>query len=82
MTYLAKHMRAARRKAKLTLRELASRSDLSPAYLSDVENARRTFSPDALRRVCAELRIDYGLAVKRVLADVAARYEERYGEDV
>ena len=41
---------AKRKAAGLSLRDLGKRLDLSAAYLSDLENGRRRWSPENVRR--------------------------------
>lgn len=81
MSKLATMLRRQRARKGHSLRELADLTGLSASYLSDAENDRRTFSPNALRAVCRVLGIDYQAAVKHLLKDIERRYVERYMED-
>lgn len=42
----------------MRLRELARRLDVTPSYVSDIENDRRVPSEDVLRRIAVELELD------------------------
>lgn len=42
----------------MRLRELARRLDVTPSYVSDIENDRRVPSEDVLRRIAIELELD------------------------
>ena len=62
----------ARAKLKLSLRDVAKKLDITPSYLSDIENDRRIPSEDVLRRLSKFLQLDYD--------DLMAR-AGRFGED-
>jgi transcriptional regulator with XRE-family HTH domain len=47
-----------RRGAQLSLRELARQTDVTPSYLSDIENGRRLPAADTSDRIAAALHID------------------------
>jgi transcriptional regulator with XRE-family HTH domain len=62
----------ARVKLKLSLRDVAKKLDLTPSYLSDIENNRRIPSEEVLGRLAKLLHLDYD--------DLMAR-AGRFGED-
>ena len=57
MNTLGQKIREIRQQRDLSLRELASRIDVSPAFMSDVELGRRNLSDKHLREVAAVLQI-------------------------
>jgi transcriptional regulator with XRE-family HTH domain len=69
---LGEVIRDARAKLKLSLRDVAKKLDITPSYLSDIENDRRIPSEDVLRRLSKFLQLDYD--------DLMAR-AGRFGED-
>jgi transcriptional regulator with XRE-family HTH domain len=56
---LGETIRTARTTRDMKLRELARRVELTPSYISDIENDRRTPSEEVLRRIAGELGIDF-----------------------
>lgn len=61
---LGEYIRDKRIEAGLKLREFARRLDVTPSYVSDIENDRRIPSEDVLQRVATTL----GLAVDELVA--------------
>lgn len=53
-------IRDARVNAGLTLRELARRLDMSPVYISDIENGNREIQGDKAQRLMTHLGIRSG----------------------
>ncbi len=62
----------ARAKLKLSLRDITKRLDITPSYLSDIENNRRVPSEEVLGKLAKLLQLDYD--------DLMAR-AGRFGED-
>ena len=62
----------ARVKLKLSLRDVTKKLDITPSYLSDIENNRRVPSEEVLGRLAKLLDLDYD--------DLMAR-AGRFGED-
>jgi transcriptional regulator with XRE-family HTH domain len=62
----------ARAKLKLSLRDVTKELDITPSYLSDIENNRRVPSEEVLRKLANFLKLDYD--------DLMAR-AGRFGED-
>lgn len=50
-------VREGRAALDLRLRELARRLEVTPSYVSDIENDRRTPSEDVLRKISVELNL-------------------------
>ena len=50
MVAVGESMRDLRQDAKVSLRTIAKRIDVSPAFLSDLELGRRNWTPDLVRR--------------------------------
>ena len=65
----------------MSLRELAAKSGISPVYLSNIENGRRT-APDKaiLERLAAALRLDK--EERQIFYDLAAESKGRVAEDL
>ena len=49
----------------ISLRALAKQLDITPSYLSDIENDRRVPSEEVLAKIAAELDLDYSNLVAR-----------------
>ena len=62
----------ARAKLNLSLRDVTKKLDITPSYLSDIENNRRVPSEEVLAKLANFLRLDYD--------DLMAR-AGRFGED-
>lgn len=62
-----------------SLRELAKRIDITPSYLSDIENDRRVPAEDVLRALSTELELDFDDLMARSgrLGSDAVRYMSR-----
>ncbi|MBI4095185.1 MAG: helix-turn-helix transcriptional regulator [Candidatus Liptonbacteria bacterium] len=55
MKTLGERIRELREKEDLSLRELARKAELSPAFISDIELGRRHPSPKVLKRLARDL---------------------------
>lgn len=66
-------------KGQMKLRELARLLEVTPSYVSDIENDRRVPSEDVLARIAAALDLDYTDLVARAgrLGADAERYMRR-----
>lgn len=73
---LGETIRAARQRQGITLRGLAKRLELSPAYLSDIEHDRRVPAEDVLRRLAGHLLLDSDDLLSR--AGRLGEFTERY----
>lgn len=73
---LGELIRHARTTLDITLRELARRLDVTPSYVSDIENDRRVPSEEVLIRIAAALDLDANDLVARSgrLASDAEKY--------
>jgi transcriptional regulator with XRE-family HTH domain len=69
---LGEFLRDARVAADLSLRDLAKQLDVSPSYLSDIENDRRVPAEDVLRALAEHLTLD---------ADTLLAMAGRFGEE-
>jgi len=69
-------VREGRNAKEIGLRELARRLDVTPSYVSDIENDRRVPSEDVLARIASELDLDLEELVARSgrLGSGAERY--------
>ena len=56
-------VRAWREYKKITMKELAGKVGISPAYLSQIENNRRNPTIDTLRAISRELEIDIDMLI-------------------
>ena len=76
---LGEIIRAGRLAKKLGLRELARELDITPSYLSDIENDRRVPSEEVLRKLAGRLDLDadHLLALAGRFGDDAERYMKR-----
>jgi transcriptional regulator with XRE-family HTH domain len=72
-------IREARVRKDLSLRELARKLDVTPSYLSDIENNRRVPAEDLLRKISKELGLDFDDLMARAgrFGDEAVRYMMR-----
>ncbi len=52
-------LREARADKNMSLRSLATRLQITPAYLSDIENDHRTPAEEVIQKLAAELSIDF-----------------------
>jgi transcriptional regulator with XRE-family HTH domain len=75
-TTLGDVIREGRAAKDIKLRELARRLDVTPSYVSDIENNRRVPSEEVLAKIGTELDLDYGDLVARAgrLGSDAERY--------
>lgn len=75
-TTLGDVVREGRAAKNIKLRELARRLDVTPSYVSDIENNRRVPSEEVLARIATELDLDYRDLVARAgrLGGEAERY--------
>jgi transcriptional regulator with XRE-family HTH domain len=69
----------ARAKLKLSLRDVTKKLDITPSYLSDIENNRRVPSEEVLRKLADLLRLDYDDLMARAgrFGNDAVRYMMR-----
>jgi transcriptional regulator with XRE-family HTH domain len=76
---LGEFIRRTRLERGMRLRELARRLDVTPSYVSDIENDRRTPSEDVLRRIAdvLDLDLDELLARSGRIGSDAERYLRR-----
>lgn len=58
-TTLGRRIRDRRIELGMSLRELARRREITPSYLSDIENDRRTPAEDLLRAIGKELELAF-----------------------
>ncbi len=72
-------IREARVASGWSLRELAKRIDITPSYLSDIENDRRVPAEEILRALSTELELDFNDLMARSgrLGSDAVRYMSR-----
>jgi transcriptional regulator with XRE-family HTH domain len=68
------------RVAKGSLREYAKKLDITPSYMSDIENDRRIPAEDVLKNIARLLRLDFGDLMARAgrFGDNAERYMRRH----
>ena len=66
-------VRRGRVQKEVSLRTLAARLDITPSYLSDIENDRRVPAEDVLRRFADVLELDFDELMARA---------GRFGEDI
>ena len=76
---LGETVQAARVRADLSLRDLAKIIAVSPSYLSDIENDRRTPSEEVLKELAKQLQIDFdnAMALAGRFGEKADRYLKR-----
>lgn len=76
---LGETVQAARVRADLSLRDLAKMIAVSPSYLSDIENDRRTPSEEVLKELAKQLQIDFddAMALAGRFGEKADRYLKR-----
>jgi transcriptional regulator with XRE-family HTH domain len=72
-------LREARVDLDLSLRDLAKKLDVSPSYVSDIENNRRVPAEDVLRNMALTLRLEFDDLMARAgrFGDEAVRYMQR-----
>ena len=68
------------RVAKGSLREFAKRLDITPSYMSDIENDRRIPAEDVLKKIAELLGLDFDDLMARAgrFGDDAERYMRRH----
>ena len=66
-------VRAAREAAGVTQQEAALRADMDRAYLSEVENGKRSISVDRLLRLCASLNVRASAIIAQLEENVARK---------
>jgi transcriptional regulator with XRE-family HTH domain len=78
-TTLGDIIREKRVELDLSLRELSKKLDLTPSYLSDIENDRRVPAEEALGQIASVLKLDFDLLMARAgrFGDDALRYMKR-----
>lgn len=76
---LGDSIREARVRLAISVRGLAGELDLSPSYISDIENDRRVPSEGALRAISERLELDFDelMALAGRFGDDADRYMRR-----
>ena len=72
-------LRDARLDLDLSLRDLAKRLDVTPSYLSDIENNRRVPAEEVLRSMSRTLKLDFDELMARAgrFGEDALRYMQR-----
>ena len=72
-------LRDARPDLHLSLRDLAKRLDVTPSYLSDIENNRRVPAEEVLRSMSRTLKLDFDELMARAgrFGEDALRYMQR-----
>lgn len=63
---LAKRIRAERKRQGMTMRRLCKLSDLSPAFVSDIENAKRGVGLETTMAIAKALGVSVGWLVGEV----------------
>lgn len=78
-TTLGDIIREKRVELDLSLRDLSKKLDLTPSYLSDIENDRRVPAEEALGQIASVLKLDFDLLMARAgrFGDDALRYMKR-----
>jgi transcriptional regulator with XRE-family HTH domain len=76
---LGETIRNKRVELDLSLRDLAKRLQLTPSYLSDIENDRRVPAEEVIRNIAQVLALDFDLLMARAgrFGDEAIRYMKR-----
>ena len=76
---LGDHVRDARISQGRSLRDVASKLELAPSYLSDIENDRRIPSEEVLRGLSKELKLEFDelMALAGRFGNRAERYLKR-----
>jgi transcriptional regulator with XRE-family HTH domain len=76
---LGETIRAARLRTKQSLREIARMLEITPSYLSDIENDRRIPAEPVLIVIAALLNLDIGQLMAQAgrLSDRAERYTKQ-----
>jgi len=72
-------LRDARIELDLSLRDLSKRLDVTPSYLSDIENNRRVPAEEVLGSMARTLKLDFNELMARAgrFGDDAVRYMQR-----
>ncbi len=70
----------ARVAADLSLRDLAKKLNISPSYISDIENARRVPSEDVMKQIAEALELDFDDLMARAgrVGEQAERYFKQH----
>lgn len=76
MRTLGELLRESRVAAGISLRTLASEMEITPSYMSDIENDRRVPSEDVLRKISHRLGVDLNQAM--AMAGRFGEQAERY----
>ncbi len=82
---LGSTLRKLRLASGLSQRDLATRADVSPSFLSLVERDKREPTLSVLRRLAENLRVPFGVLLAAMLSDVtqsaqAAGYRDALGD--
>lgn len=77
---LGEVLRDARVQADLTLRELAKKLNITPSYISDIENDRRVPSEEVLQQLAEELKLHFDelMALAGRVGNKAERYMKQH----
>jgi transcriptional regulator with XRE-family HTH domain len=77
---LGEVIQEARGTSQRSLRDVARALDLSPSYLSDIENDRRVPSTDVLKNIATLLQLDFDdlMALAGRFGEEADRYMKRH----
>lgn len=76
---LGEWLRDARIAKGVSLRSVAAQLEITPSYLSDIENDRRTPAEDVLRKLTEAVGVDFedAMALAGRFGEVAERYIKR-----
>ena len=66
-------LRRVRETAGITQQDVAMRADMDRAYISEVENGKRSISVDRLLRVCEALNVRAATIISQVEKEIADR---------
>jgi transcriptional regulator with XRE-family HTH domain len=80
MGKLAKRIKDAREDLQISVRELASRLDVSPGYISRIEARGEIPSPELLCRIGAELKVQPEELLDLAKLDLLARTRDNISE--
>ncbi len=83
-TSLGEWLRDARMEKDISLRSLATQLDITPSYLSDIENDRRIPAEDVLQKLTKALELDFedAMALAGRFGEQTERYVRRQPEAV
>lgn len=83
-TSLGEWLRDARMEKDVSLRSLATQLEITPSYLSDIENDRRIPAEDVLQKLTMALELDFeeAMALAGRFGEQTERYVRRQPEAV